>query len=156
MGLSSKKEKEQEGYEEPFQGESLGGFATSGIGSGRSKGRGKEGTSQQLRGSETASQGRQMGEQVLYLPSSNSAEQSCHQTLKGVIKAAAKPISEHSFGSSSLHQSQRIPWPSQAICCAPSPWELGIWLLLGTAWGDDGSWSLQAPVGQALATWFVR
>lgn len=29
--LSSKAKKEQEGYEEPFQGESLGGFATCGL-----------------------------------------------------------------------------------------------------------------------------
>lgn len=120
-GSPLRKKKEQEGYKEPFQGESLGGFATCGVGSGRSKGRGKEGASQQFRGSETASQGRQMGEQVLYLPSSNSAEQSCHQTLKGVIKAAAKPISEYSFGSFSPHQSQRTAWPSPAVCRAPAP-----------------------------------
>lgn len=156
-GLSSKEKKqEQEGYEEPFQGESLGGFATCGVGSGRSKGRGEEGASQQLRGSETASQGRQMGEQVLYLPSSNSAEQSCHQTLKGVIKAAAKPISEYSFGSFSPHQSQRIAWPSPAVCRAPAP-GAGRPAALGDSLGRR--WQLeplQAPAGEAPATWLLR
>lgn len=105
------------------------------VGAGRSKGRGKEGASQQFQGSETASQGRQMGEQVLYLPSSNSAEQSCHQALKGVIKAAAKPSSGQSLGSSCLHQSQQIDWPR---------------LLVGTTGSDDGA--LHIPAGKALAT----
>lgn len=120
-GSPLRTKKGQEGYEEPFQGESLGGFATSGVGPGRSKGRGKEGASQQLRCLETASQGRQMGEQVLYLPSSNSAEQSCHQSLKGVIKAEAKPFSGHSFGSFSLINLSELPGPVQPHAVLPAP-----------------------------------
>lgn len=75
-------------------------------------------------GPETALQGRQMGEQVLHLPSRNSVEQSCHQDLKGVIRAAAEAVSGHSCGSS-LHQSQQTAWLSPAMCSAPS------WGLLG-------------------------
>lgn len=116
-----------------------------GAGSGRSKERGKEGASQQFRGSETALQGRQMGEQVLYLPSSNSAEQSCHQTLKGVIKAAAQPIFGHCFGAFPLHQSWQSAWPSLAVCCAPNP---GSWCPAALG----GSWS---PLGQVRATCLV-
>lgn len=92
------------------------------AGSGTSKGRGKEGGSQQFRGSEAASRGRQMGEQVLHLPSRNSAEQSCHQTLKGVIKAAAQLISGHCIGAFLLPQSQQSAWPSLTV---------GVPLLLG-------------------------
>lgn len=88
--------------------------------SGRPKGRGKEGASQQFWGSDTTWQGRQMGEQVLHLPSSNSAEQSCHQTLKGVIKAAAQPISGHRFGTFPLLQCRQSAWPSPSAvsCCS--------------------------------------
>lgn len=115
------------------------------AGSGTSKGRGKEGGSQQFRGSEAAWRGRQMGEQVLYLPSSNSAEQSCHQTLKGVIKAAAQPISGHCFRAFLWPQYQQSACPSPAVCCAPSP---GSWC--PAALRD--SWS---PLGHVLATCLV-
>lgn len=82
--------KEQEGHKEPLQGEIQGGSATCVGSSGRSEGRRKEGASWQFRGSETARQGRQMGEQVPNLPSSNSAERSCHQTLKGSHQSCSK------------------------------------------------------------------
>lgn len=62
-----------------------------------------------------------MGEQVLYLPSSNSAEQSCHQSLKGVIKAEAKPFSGHSFGSFSLINLSELPGPVQPHAVLPAP-----------------------------------
>lgn len=119
-------------------------------GSGRSKGRGKEGASQQLRGSETAWPGRQMGEQVPYLPSSNSAEQSCHRPLKGVIKAAAKP----SLGTAlALFPGINLSeWPGPVPPCAVPP--------ARAAGGSRGAraemvaaGAPRAPAGQALAAW---
>lgn len=85
---------------------------------------GSGGRQSAVTGPETALQGRQMGEQVLHLPSRNSVEQSCHQALKGVIRAAAEAVSGHSCGSS-LHQSQQTAWLSPSMCSAPS------WGLLG-------------------------
>lgn len=86
---------------------------------------GSGGSQSTVTGPETNLQGRQMGEQVLHLPSRNSVEQSCHQALKGVIKAAAEAVSGHSCGSSSLHQSQQTARPSPVMCSAPSGGFLG-------------------------------
>lgn len=103
------------------------------AGSGRSEGRGKEGASQQFRGSETALQGGQMGEQVLHLPSTNSVQQSCHQTLKGAIRAAAQPISGHCFGAFPLPPSQQSAQPGRVLCS-----QLGD-LVSCCSWGTPGA-----------------
>lgn len=95
-----------------------------------------------------------MGEQVLYLPSSNSAEQSCHQTLKGAIKAAAQPISGHCFGAFLLPKSLSKVLGPAWLCVVLPALGAGVLLLLGTAgalW--DTSWLPAFSGGKSVGSW---
>lgn len=111
--------------------------------SGRPKGRGKEGASQQFWGSDTAWQGRQMGEQVLHLPSTNSAEQSCHQTLKESSKLQHSPSLGIALALFPCFSLGKVPGPAPVLCSQP-------WSRCPAAL--RGSWS---PLGHVLATCLV-